>query len=129
MGVPKPGCLQFLRGSALLHSFAYLGLCAFAVICVLLCSFASFCVRLRFGIADIRERELNTNLYFLKLFGHPRDIPAKSRDIPPKNLVSLVSKDIPNFWPPPLHVQNPPPHPKISGPKSLGLGSFFLPEI
>ena len=36
-----------------------------------------------------RGRELNTNLYFLKLFGHPRDIPAKSRDIAPKSLVSL----------------------------------------
>ena len=32
------------------------------------------------------------------------------------------------FWPPPLHVQNPHPNRKISGPKSLGLCSLFLPD-
>ena len=31
-----------------------------------------------------RGQKLNTNYFFLKLFGHRRDIPAKSRDIPPK---------------------------------------------
>ena len=31
-----------------------------------------------------RERKSNTNFSFLKLFGHLRDIPAKSRDIPAK---------------------------------------------
>ena len=36
-------------------------------------------------------RELNTNFFFLKLFGRPRDIPAKSRDIPPKKF------DFPGF--------------------------------
>ena len=40
------------------------------------------------GFEKNRTRELNTNL-FLKLFGHPRDIPANWRDIPPKSLVSL----------------------------------------
>ena len=30
------------------------------------------------------ERKLNTNMIFVKLFGHLQDIPAKSRDIPPK---------------------------------------------
>ena len=38
-----------------------------------------------------RGRELNTNFFFLKYFGHPRDIPAKSRDIPPKKF------DFPGF--------------------------------
>ena len=32
------------------------------------------------------------------------------------------------FGPHPFHVEDSPPHPKISGPKSLGLGSFFFPE-
>ena len=75
-----------------------------------------------------RERKLNTNFFFLKLFGHRRDIPAKSRDIPPKSLISLVSRDIPNFLAPTHSRGRPPPHPKISGPKSLGLGSFFFPD-
>ena len=34
---------------------------------------------------------LNTNFFYLKLFGHRRDIPAKSRDIPPKKF------DFPGF--------------------------------
>ena len=38
-----------------------------------------------------RERKLNPNFFSLKLFGHPRDIPAKSRDIPPKKF------DFPGF--------------------------------
>ena len=40
-----------------------------------------------------------------------------------------VSKDIPNFLAPTPTRAKPPPHPKISGPKSLGLGSFFLPDL
>ena len=35
-----------------------------------------------------------------------------------------VSRDIPNFLAPTPSRGRPPPHPKISGPKSLGLGSF-----
>ena len=54
-GCFKPGCLQFLRGSALLRSFADLRLrsladlhlCSFVVICVLLRACACFCVRIR----------------------------------------------------------------------------------
>ena len=56
-------------------------------------------------------------------------IPVKSRDIPPKSLVSLVSRDIPNFSAPTPSSGRPPPHRRISGPKNLGLGSFFLPDF
>ena len=35
---------------------------------------------------------------------------------------------MPNFLAPTPSRKRPPPHPKISGPKSLGLGSFFLPD-
>ena len=35
--------------------------------------------------------KIEPKLYFLKVFGHPRDIPAKSRDIPPKKF------DFPGF--------------------------------
>ena len=46
-----------------------------------------------------------------------------------KSLISLVLRDIPNFLAPTPSRGRPPPHPKISGPKSLGLGSFFLPQL
>ena len=53
-GVPKPGCLHVLRGSALLRSFAHFSarLRSFAdwclrLICVFLRSFACFCERPR----------------------------------------------------------------------------------
>ena len=50
LGVPKPGCfkpgcLQFLRRSALLRSFADLCSRSLALICALLRAFACFCVR------------------------------------------------------------------------------------
>ena len=75
-----------------------------------------------------RERKLSTNLFFSNFpgtSGISRQNPGISRQ---KSLVSLVSRDIPNFSAPAPSRGRPPPHPKISGPKSLGLGSFFLPE-
>ena len=68
-----------------------------------------------------------THTFFsLKLFGHPRiswQNPGISRK---KSLISLVSRDISNFWPPPLYMEDPLPHRKISGLKSLGLCSFLM---
>ena len=49
---------------------------------------------------------------------NPR-VPAKSRDIPP---------DISNFLAPTPSRGRPLPHRRISGPKSLGLGSFVFPH-
>ena len=75
-----------------------------------------------------RERKLNTNLFFSNFSGTSgisRQNPGISRQ---KSLVSLVSIDIPNFLAPTQARGRPPPHRKISGPKSLGLGSFFVPE-
>ena len=48
-------------------------------------------------------------------FGHPRDIPAKSWDTPPKSLSSLGFEGHAKlFRPPPLHIRGrPPPHQKI----------------
>ena len=70
-------------------------------------------------------------LFFLKLFGHRRDIRAKSRDIPPKKFgfPGFLSKDKPNFLAPTPSRGRPPPHPKISGLESLDLGSFFFPDL
>ena len=61
--------------------------------------------------------------------GTPRASQEKSRDIPARSLVSLGFEDIPNFLAPTPSRGRPPPHPKISRPKSLGLGSFFFPEL
>ena len=80
-------------------------------------------------VGVVRERRLNPNFFFSNFLGAPgisRQNPGISR---PKSLISLVSRDVSNFLaPPPVHVEDPEPHWKISGPKSLGLGSFFLPE-
>ena len=70
-----------------------------------------------------------TQTFVSQTFRDLRDIPAKSRDILPKKF------DFPDFeghtelFGPDPFTWKTPPHPKISGPKSLGLGSFFLPEI
>ena len=64
---------------------------------------------------------MNTT-FFLKLFGHSRDTLAKSRDVPPRSMVSLGFEG---------HTELFGPHPftwNISGPESLGLCSFFLPD-
>ena len=75
-----------------------------------------------------RERELNPNFFFSNFSGAPgisRQNPGISRQ---KSLISLVSRAIPNFLAPTPSCGRPPPHRKISGLKSLGLGSFFMPE-
>ena len=58
--------------------------------------------------------------------GTSQQNPGVSR---PRSLVSLVSRHMPDFWPPALQVEDPHPHRKISGPKSLSLCSFFLPDF
>ena len=74
-----------------------------------------------------RRKKLNT-FFFLKLFGPLRDIPAKSRDVPPKSLV-LGFEGHTKIFGPTLSRGRPPPLRKISGPKSLGLCSFCFPEL
>ena len=64
-----------------------------------------------------RGPKLNTNFFFLKLFGHSRDIPAKSRDIPPKKVwFPWLRGTYRTLWPPPLHVED--PHPARKYPDS-----------
>ena len=85
----------------------------------------SFC---NFSDLTIRERKLNPNFFFSNFSGTPgisRQNPGISRQ---KSLISLVSRGIPNFSAPTPSCGRPPPHPKKSGPKSLGLGSFFVPS-
>ena len=73
------------------------------------------------------------DLFFSNFSGAPGISQQKSRDIPPKVwfpwVTGWVSRDVSNFLAPTPSCGRTPPHPKISGPKSLGLGSFFFPEI
>ena len=57
--------------------------------------------------------------------GYPGQNPGISRQ---KVCFPLVSRDIPNLLASTPSRRRPPPHRKISGPKSLGLCSCFLPE-
>ena len=77
---------------------------------------------------SFREQKLNPNFFFSNFSGAPgisRQNPGISR---PKSLISLFSRDVSNFFAPTRSRGRPPPHWKISGPESLGLGSFFLPD-
>ena len=77
----------------------------------------------------VRGRKLNPNLFFSNFSGAPgisRQNPGISR---PKSLVSLGFEGHTELLAPTQASRaRPPPHPKKSGPKSLGLGSFFFPE-
>ena len=73
-----------------------------------------------------RGRKLNAN-YFFSNFSGTAGISQQNPGISRQNsLISPVSRDIPNFLAPTHSRGGPPPHPKVSGPKSLGLGSFFF---
>ena len=83
---------------------------------------------LNFQGSSCRGQNLNT-IYLLKLFGHPRDIPAKIPGYPAQEFgFPGLRRTYRTFWPPLLHVEDPHPR-KISGPKSLGLCSSFLPDL
>ena len=76
-----------------------------------------------------RERKLNPNFFFSNFSGTSgisRQNPGISR---PKSLISLVSRDVSNFLAPARSRGRPLPNWIISGPKSVGLGSFFLPDF
>ena len=65
----------------------------------------------------------------LEVFGHTgisRQNPGISKK---KTLVSLGFEGHADLLAPTPSRGRPPPHPKKSGPKSLGLGSFFFPEF
>ena len=70
-----------------------------------------------------------TQSFFSQTFWPPPGYPAKNpRMSRQKVWFPWASKDLPSFLAPTPSRGRPPPHPKISGPKSLGLGSFFLPD-
>ena len=76
-----------------------------------------------------RGQKFNTGFCFSNssaTAGISQQNPGISRQ---KSLISLVSRDVPNFLPPTPSCGRPLPHRKISGLKSLGLCSFFLLEI
>ena len=80
-----------------------------------------------FGVGN-RGQKLNPNIFFSNFSGASgisRQNPGISRQT---SLIPWVSRDIPNFLAPTPSRGRPPPHQKIFGLKSLGLGSFFVPE-
>ena len=80
-------------------------------------------------VVIFRGQKLNPNIFFSNFSGASgisRQNPGISRQ---KSLIPWVSRDIPNFLAPTPSRGRPPPHRKISGLKSLGLGSFFVPEF
>ena len=72
----------------------------------------------------IRGRELNTNLFSQTFRATPRDILAKSRDIPPKKHDFPGLEGHIELFGPTRSRERPLPHWKISGPKSLGWVPF-----
>ena len=71
-----------------------------------------------------RGPKLNTKDFFSNFSGTAgisQQNPGVSQQ---KSLISLILRDILNFLAPTPSRGRPPPHPKISGPESLGLGSF-----
>ena len=79
---------------------------------------------------NLREPKLSTNPFFSNFSGTPGISRQKSRDIPPKSLVFPgFRRTYRTFLVPTRSRGRPPPHLKISGPKSFGVGSFFLPGI
>ena len=78
--------------------------------------------------SKVREPKLNPNFFsqtFRALPGYPGKIPG----YPAKKVwFPWISRGIPNFLAPTPSCGRPLPHQKISGLKSLGLGSFFVPE-
>ena len=76
-----------------------------------------------------RGQKLNPNIFFSNFSGASgisRQNPGISRQ---KSLIPWVSRHIPNFLAPTPSRGRPPPHQKISGLKSLGLGYFFGPSL
>ena len=75
----------------------------------------------------IREPKLNRDLFFLKLFGRPQDIPPKIPGYPAKKFgFPGLRRTYRTFWPPPVHVED--PHPDIRT-KKFGFGFLCLPEF
>ena len=76
-----------------------------------------------------RERKLNTN-FFSQTFRASPGYPGKIPGYPVKKFgFPGFEGHTELFGPHPFTWKTPPPNRKYYGPKSLGLGSFFLPEF
>ena len=83
----------------------------------------------RLSLSCFQGPKIEHELFFSNFSGAPgisRQNPGISRQ---EVWFPWVSKDIPHFLATHPSRGRPLTHPKISGPKSLGLGSFFLPEF
>ena len=77
------------------------------------------------GAQKLGAKNWTQTLFSLKLFGHFRDIPAKTRDIPPKSLISLASSGISNFLAPTPSRGRPLPHRKIQTDSAVWVCALF----
>ena len=75
----------------------------------------------------IGDENWTQTFFSLKLFGRPRDIPAKSRDIPPKSLVSLGFEGLTELFGPHSFTWKTPTPPEDIRTKKFGFGFFSLP--
>ena len=86
--------------------------------------FRHACVRFLQGL------KIEHKLFFLKLFGQFRDIPAKSRDIPPKMFdFPGFEGHIELFGPHPFTWEDPIPHRKYPDSKVWFFLLFFVPDF
>ena len=77
-----------------------------------------------------RERKLNTNFVFLSNFSGPPGHPAKSPGYPVKKICFPSFKGHTELFLAPTPSRGRPlPKRKISGLRSLGWGSFFVPDF
>ena len=73
----------------------------------------------------IRGQRLNTHSFFVELFGHRRDIPAKSRDIPPKKFDFPGLEGHTEFFGPHPFMWKTPPPPENFRTQKFGFGFLF----
>ena len=78
------------------------------------------------GGVSCRDPKLNTN-FFYQTFRAPPGYPGKIPGYPAKK--SWVSRDVPNFSPPPPSRGRPPPHRKISQTKKVWVWDLCVPSL
>ena len=81
------------------------------------------------GLLSWGDENGTHELFLSQTFRAPPGYPGKIPGYPAKKFGFLgFGRTCRTFWPPTPSRGRPPPHSKISGPKSSGLGSLFFPE-
>ena len=89
--------------------------------------FAEFSPKFGFRRCKNLGTKIEHKLFSGQIFRAPRDIPAKIPGYPVKKFsFAGFRRTYRTFWPPPLHVEDPPP-PEDIRTKKFGFGFLFLP--